>query len=276
MFVLVDTLIINFIKIFLIDLKSERRKAVAFDILENMIQNSNKIVCLCGHDVYKESGYINLKEDEEAYEIEGKYGYSPEELFSSTFFHTRTKLFYNYYKNDVLQLDITPNLTFDALAKLEEMGKLKCTITRSIHPALENAGCKKVVNLLGSVLDNTCPRCHKKYPVSYIKDSNKVPLCDECNATIRPGVTLHGEMISNLAITEAASAITNAETLLVIGCNLNVYLAEKLLQYYTGNSLILIHEESHFTDKLADFVLHKRVVDVLPEIVEHLKQPIHI
>lgn len=245
----------------------ERRGIMTYEVLVNMIQNSNRIVCLCGMGTYKENGYVNFREDEEAYDIEMSYGYSPEELFSSTFFHTRTELFYKYYKNNVLQLDIAPNKTFEALARLEEMGKLKCTITKSIHSTLEKAGCKKIVNLLGTITDNTCPRCHKKYSVEYIKNSNKVPLCESCNACLRPGVTLLGEMISNSAITEAASAITNADTLLVIGCNLNVFLSEKLLQYYSGNKLILINEEEHFSDKLADFVMHKKVVDVLPEVV---------
>jgi NAD-dependent deacetylase len=245
---------------------------MAYEILEDIFQNSNRLVCLCGLGAYKENGYLNFREDEEAYDIEMSYGYSPEELFSSTFFHTRTELFYQYYRESVLQLDIIPNEAFKALAKLEQMGKLKCCITRCIHGALELAGCKKVINLHGTVSDNTCPRCHKKFPVEYIKQSKRVPLCENCKATIRPGVALVGEMISNAAITEAASAIADADNLLVLGCNLNAFLSEKFLQYYTGNKLILINEEEHYTDKLADFVVHKKVVDVLPEIVEAIEE----
>lgn len=239
-----------------------------YEVLKNIIKKSNRVVCLCGAGVYKENGYLNFRDDEEAYDIEIGYGYSPEELFSSTFFHTRTELFYRYYRNNVLQLNIKPNETFKALAKLEQMGKLKCTITKSIHGTLEKAGCKKVVNLLGTVTDNICPKCHKKYSIDYIKNSNKVPLCDNCNSTIRPGVTLIGEMVSNLAMTEAASVITNADTLIVLGNNLNTYLSDKLLQYYSGDNLVLINEQEHFTDKLADFVIHKKVVEVLPKIVD--------
>lgn len=245
---------------------------MAYEILEKIIQESNRVVCLCGLGVFKENGFLNYRDDDEAYDIEMSYGYSPEELFSSTFFHTRTELFFRYYRDSILQLDIKPNESFRALAKLEQMGKLKCIVTRGIHGTLENAGCKNVVNMLGSVLDNACPRCHKVYSIEYIKNSAKVPICEECHTTIRPGVTLSGEMISNTAITEAASAISSADTLLVLGCNLNVLLSEKFIQYYTGNKLILINEEEHFTDKLADFVIHKKVVDVLPEIVNSLAQ----
>lgn len=245
---------------------------MAYEVLANMIKNTSRIVCLCGQGVYKESGYVDFRDDDEAYEIEMSYGYSPEELFSSTFFHTRTKLFYQYYRHKVLQLNVKPNQSFEALSQLEKMGKIKCTITRSIHPALERAGCNKIVNLLGSISYNTCPRCHRQYAVEYIANTLRVPLCESCNAAIRPGVTLIGEMKSNLAITEAASAITNAEVLLVIGCNLNVFLSEKLLQYYSGNNLVLINEDEHYTDRLADFVIHKKVVDVLPVITNQLIQ----
>lgn len=245
---------------------------MAYEMLVNMFESTNRIVCLCGQGTYKENGYVDFRDDDEAYEIEMSYGYSPEELYSSTFFHTRTKLFYQYYRHKVLQLNVKPNQSFESLTQLERMGKLKCTITRSVHPALENAGCNKIVNLLGSVSDNACPRCHKQYPVEYIANTLRVPLCKNCNTTIRPGVTLVGEMISNRAITEAAWAITNAEVLLVIGCNLNVFLSEKLLQYYGGNNLVLINEEEHYTDRLADFVIHKKVVDVLPAITSQLIQ----
>ncbi len=243
---------------------------MAYEILEKIIQDSNRMVCLCGLGLFKENGYLNFRDDDEAYDIEMSYGYSPEELFSSTFFHTRTELFFRYYRDSVLQLDIAPNENFQALATLEQMGKLKCTITRGIHGAPEMAGCKNVVNLLGSVLVNTCPRCHKEYSTEYIKNSTKVPVCESCHTTIRPGVTLAGEMISNLAITEAASAISNADTLLVLGCNLNVFLSEKFIQYYTGNKLILVNEEEHYTDKLANLVINKKVGDVLPEIAHNL------
>ncbi|WP_099468424.1 Sir2 family NAD-dependent protein deacetylase [Konateibacter massiliensis] len=243
---------------------------MSYEVLENLIRSSSNLVCMCGLGMYKENGYRNFREDEEAYEIEMSYGYSPEELFSSTFFHTRTELFYKYYKDSMLQLDIIPNKSFEALAKLEDMGKLKCTVTRSVHGALEEVGCRKVVNMLGTITDNTCPRCHKKYPVEFIKNSRKVPLCERCNATIRPGVTLIGEMIANSAITEAATAIGNADTLLVLGCNINVLLAEKFLQYYNGDNLILITKEKHYTDKLADYVIHEAVEDVLPRVVDRL------
>lgn len=36
----------------------------------------------------------------------------------------------------------------------------------------------------------------KIFPIEYIKNSDKVPLCDVCKSTvIHPGVYLHGEML---------------------------------------------------------------------------------
>lgn len=240
------------------------------EAVRNVINNSNNIVCLCGLGVYKENGYKNYRDDDEVYEIEAKYGYSPEEIFCATFYNTRTELFFKYYKENVLQLDVEPNSSFKSLARLESMGKLKSSITRGMHGTLEKAGCKNVVNLLGCVNDNFCPKCHKSFSAEYIKNSSKVPLCEKCSATIRPQITLMGEMISNKSITEAAAAISLADVLLVIGCNLNQYLSDKFIQYYNGEKLVLINEKPHFSDKLANYVVHERVIDVLPEIVDSL------
>jgi NAD-dependent deacetylase len=143
-------------------------------------------------------------------------------------------------------------------------------VTRGIHGTLEKAGCRKIVNLLGTVLDNECPRCHRKFSTEYIKNSKKVPVCEYCHSTIRPRVTLSGEMISNLAITETASAISNADILLVLGANLSEFLPEKFIQYYSGNKLIIINEEEHYSDKLADYVIHEKVSDIIPRIVGNI------
>ena len=44
----------------------------------------------------------SIGEPEDAYDIESRYGYSPEELFSAAFYNTRPSQFYEFYKNEVL------------------------------------------------------------------------------------------------------------------------------------------------------------------------------
>ena len=36
---------------------------------------------------------------------------------------------------------------------------------------------------------------------------------------------------------------------------------------YTGERLVLITKEEHYTDRYADFVIHDKVSDVLPKVI---------
>ena len=58
--------------------------------------------------VLLESGYPLLRDGEESYEIENKYGYSYEEIFSSGFYSARKELFFRMYKEVMLSKEITP------------------------------------------------------------------------------------------------------------------------------------------------------------------------
>ena len=89
-------------------------------------------------------------------------------------------------------LDIPPGKGYLEMAELEEKGLFQTIITRRVFGLPERAGCKNVINLHGSVYENYCPHCGKKYPVEYIREAKRVPLCTECNAPIRPGVCLMG------------------------------------------------------------------------------------
>ena len=65
-----------------------------------IIKESKYLVCLLGMRVSYQSGCTNIGEPEDAYDIESRYGYSPEELFSAAFYNTRPSQFYEFYKND--------------------------------------------------------------------------------------------------------------------------------------------------------------------------------
>ena len=109
------------------------------------------------------------------------------------------------------------------------------------------AGCKNVIELHGNVYDNFCPHCGRKYPMEYIRDSVRVPLCESCKTPVRPRVCLFGEMVDNAVITRAAEEIQKAEVLLV-----------------------LVNEEPHHADRFADIVIHERVDEMLERLQREL------
>ncbi len=239
------------------------------DSLRKILKASNYTVALSGFGMLIESGYPALRDGEESYEIEEKYGYSMEELFHSSFYSTRKELFYKFYRNEILgALSTPPGQCFYHLAELEKEGLVQSVITRRIFGLPGRAGCTNVIELHGSVYDNYCPHCGTKYPVEFLRDCGKVPLCTKCNTPVRPNVCLYGEMVDNAVMTRAALEVEKADVLLVLGTNLKTYLCEQLTGYYKGDKLILISPTKHFSDRYADVIIHERVEEALGKAVE--------
>ena len=50
--------------------------------------------------MFLENGYPGVRDGEESYEIEQKYGYSAEEILSSAFYATRKEVFFEFYRTE--------------------------------------------------------------------------------------------------------------------------------------------------------------------------------
>lgn len=235
--------------------------------VKRLIDESKYLVCICGGGMLWESGHLSLRDPERAYDIEAKYGYSPEEMFSSAFYNTRSEPFYKFYKQEVLSEKMEPGPAFLSLAKLEEAGVLKTVITGAIYALPTRAGCKNVLEPHGNIENNRCPHCQKVYTKEYLLHAKKVPLCEVCMKPIRPGIRFYGEMIDNAIITRVAEEIGKADVLMVLGTRLDSDFCDNYLSYYNGNKLILINNIEDFTDERADYVIHGVINDIVPELI---------
>ena len=245
----------------------EEKYTEKLEYLKRAIENSNYMVCLMGVGVSEDCGCINFRKQQDALSMEIAYGYSPEEMFNPTFFSTRTEQFYDFYKNYMLKNLGEVNEGLFSLRHLEERGKLKCVITRDLFSIPRRAGCKNVYEIHGSVYENFCPHCGRKYPIEYIQKSEGVPKCESCGSIVRPGVYMVGEMVDNRVISLAAEEVRKADTLLILGCDLKAPLPETFLKYFEGrHHLILINQEPHFADEMADLTIHGKPVDILTDL----------
>lgn len=235
-------------------------------LLKKMLLESDYLVILKGIGVSMECGCTSYRRSKYAYEIEEKYGRSPEEIFSAGFYNTRVREFFEFYKNDLISSLGESNDGLKTLKKLEDMGVLKMIITRDIFSLAHRAGCKNIIELHGSVYHNECPHCRRKYPLEYIRDSKGVPRCENCGTTIRPQIVLAGEMVNNALSTKAADEVSKADTLLLLGCDMSSVLAESFLRYFTGKRVILIHNREHYADSKADLVIHGKSMDILAQL----------
>ena len=129
--------------------------------LKEIIDSSDNIVFFGGAGVSTESGVPDFRSVDGLYHQ--KWDYPPETILSHTFFMNNPEEFYRYYREKMLISDVEPNDAHKALAKLEEMGKLKAVVTQNIDGLHQAAGSKEVYELHGSVHRNYCMKCGKFY-----------------------------------------------------------------------------------------------------------------
>ena len=232
--------------------------------LEKIISQSQNIVFFGGAGVSTESGIPDFRSVDGLYHQ--KYDYPPETILSHTFFMRKPEEFYRFYRNKMLFPNAEPNRAHKALAKLEEMGKLKAVVTQNIDGLHQKAGSKEVLELHGSVLRNHCTRCGKFYGLDAILNSTGVPKCT-CGGTIKPDVVLYEEGLDSETIEKSVNYIANADVLIIGGTSLTVYPAAGLIDYYRGHKLILINKSVTPMDSRADLVISGPIGEVLGDAV---------
>ncbi|MBR5229860.1 MAG: NAD-dependent protein deacylase [Firmicutes bacterium] len=235
--------------------------------LKEIIDKSNNIVFFGGAGVSTESDIPDFRSESGLYNAQRKYGHSPEEMLSHTFFVRHMEMFYDYYKNNLIYTKAEPNRAHKALAYLEESGKLKAVITQNIDGLHQKAGSKNVFELHGSVLRNYCMKCGQFHDLDYIMDEANcekgVPKCSKCGGVVKPDVVLYEEALDDNCMMGAIRAIQQADTMIIGGTSLVVYPAAGLIRYFSGNNLVLINKQATAYDSNADLVINDSIGKVM-------------
>lgn len=231
--------------------------------LQKMLDESSRIVFFGGAGVSTESGIPDFRSQDGLYNQE--YDYPPETILSHTFYQKRTEEFYRFYRAKMLFFDKQPNAAHRKLAELEQKGKLSAVITQNIDGLHQAAGSKKVYELHGSVLRNYCQKCHKFFSAQYIKEGTGVPTC-ECGGNIKPDVILYEEGLDQEVMSGAVQAIAQADMLIIGGTSLVVYPAAGLIDYFTGDRLVVINKSPTSRDSFADLVIAGSIGEVFAQI----------
>lgn len=231
--------------------------------LQNMTDTSSRIVFFGGAGVSTESGVADFRGVNGLYNQ--KYKYPPETILSHTFFEAHPEEFFRFYRDKMLCLSAEPNAAHRKLAELEAAGKLSAVVTQNIDGLHQKAGSKRVFELHGSVLRNHCTRCGKSYSAEFIQNTTGVPTC-VCGGIIKPDVVLYEEMLNRETLNSAVEAIANADMLIVGGTSLTVYPAAGLVNYYSGDRLVLINRTSTPLDENANLVITASIGETLAKI----------
>lgn len=235
--------------------------------LKKLIDENDNIVFFGGAGVSTESNIPDFRSENGIYNAVNQYGYPPETMLSHSFFISHTDIFFDYLKKTLIYPEAKPNYAHIGLAKLEEIGKLKAVITQNIDNLHQMAGSKAVYELHGTLYKNYCVKCHKKFDINYVMESDGIPHCDKCGGIVRPDVVLYEEGLDGQTLYASVNAIENADILIVGGTSLNVYPAAGLIDYYKGNNLVLINKSTTPYDRRANLIIRESIGKVFKEIL---------
>ena len=97
--------------------------------LTQILRDSNNIAFFGGAGVSTESGIPDFRSSNGLYSEKLHVNFTPEQLVSHSFYIRYPEEFFNFYKAKLIYPEAKPNDAHRALAKLEEIGKLKAVIT---------------------------------------------------------------------------------------------------------------------------------------------------
>jgi len=146
-----------------------------------------------------------------------------------------------------------PNPTHQALARLEQLGKLELLLTQNVDGLHQQAGNLNVVDLHGRLDTVRCMTCEHRSPRHALQqsllalnpqwdslDANDapdgdadldghdfstfaVPSCPHCGGILKPDVVFFGENVPRDRVTTAMQALDEADAMLVVGSSLMVF-----------------------------------------------------
>ncbi len=269
----------------------EEIKKAAKDII-----NSEKIVVLTGAGISTESGIPDFR---------GKDGlwtkYDPEDFTYSRFLQNPAK----YWEMSVelaeflLTAEPMPNPAHLALARLEELGKLKCIVTQNVDGLHQAAGNTDVIEFHGNLRRVVCIACGEHFPhelaLEKAINGELPPLCDNCKGVLKPDAVLFEEPIPRHALERALQEARDCDLMLVIGTSAVVYPAAELpriakerdsyraslfgfssqsrvLDYTKGAKVIEINAEpTPLTGIVSDYLIEGKAGEILPKIVKEVE-----
>ncbi|MCL2697352.1 MAG: NAD-dependent protein deacylase [Oscillospiraceae bacterium] len=242
--------------------------------LTAFIKQSRNTVFFGGAGVSTESGIPDFRSESGLYAAQEAYGLPPEKLLSYSLFHKQPELFFRYYKENLITA-AKPNPAHSALAKLESQCRIKAVITQNIDGLHQAAGSRNVLELHGTNHRHYCMKCRAEYTLGFIQEpencNGAVPVCNKCGGIVRPDVVLYEEQLNHNVVTAAIKAIEQADLLIVGGTSLAVYPAAGLIDYFTGDNLVLINKGATSREIRAQLIISEAIGEVMSAVMREIE-----
>lgn len=161
-----------------------------------------------------------------------------------------------------------PNDAHRVLARLEQQGLLKATITQNIDNLHQLAGSKRVIEFHGNTRDLLCLSCGAITAADPVLLDNLPPRCS-CGGILKPACVFFGEAIPQEAWFESRREIQAADLILIVGSTGEVYPAASLPHQAAekGARIVEINpEQSNFTHTITDLSIPLPAGDAMKRI----------
>ncbi len=194
-----------------------------------------------------------------------------------------------------------PNPAHKAIVELEDIGKLSSVSTqnidnlrelpppnsprslgrgfppRSLHLSNKKAGNSVVIKLHGTSSKVRCLECEREYQSEFAwkraEDGELPPKC-ECGGTLKSDTVLFGESLPQEDLRRAREEAKRCDLMLVVGSSPVVQPAASIprISKRGGAKLCIVNLDPTRMDEEADVVIHGKAGEILPKIVDSLRQ----
>ncbi len=176
-----------------------------------------------------------------------------------------------------------PNPGHDALARLEAIGVLKCTITQNIDALHERAGSKNLLEYHGNSFKLRCVRCDRRYRredydfEKLLRDDELPPTCSDCGGPVKSDVVWFTEAIPADVMMQSEVEARKCDFMLVCGTTATVYPFANLPRVAGQNSQATIIEVNAEPTPLTHegvsaFLIEGKTGEVLPRIAQAVEK----
>ena len=195
-----------------------------------------------------------------------------------------------------------PNAAHDALARLEEGGRIGQIVTQNVDGLHQCAGSSKVLELHGSIGRVTCLDCGTGFARSEVQqmllaanieferiaaavapdgdadldacdlEAFEVPVCTACGGELKPDVVFFGDSVPRERAAAAAKAVDDCDAILVVGSSLMAYSGFRLCEQAdrSGKPIAAVNLGRTRADPLLAFKVEQPCADALTVLVAQL------
>ncbi|MFD0897206.1 NAD-dependent protein deacylase [Loigolactobacillus binensis] len=203
--------------------------------LKAAIQTAKFVTFLTGAGVSVPSGIPDYRSKNGLY----AHQQNPEYLLSTDNLQAHPADFYQFVKSSMYYPQAKPNVIHEKMAAISnQKGAIVTQNVDGLHTA---AGAKNVVEFHGNLYRIYCQHCHQSFDYQqYLKSDRHAA----DGGILRPDIVLYGEALSQQAISQAITAVGQADLIVICGTSFQVAPFSLLVNYaQPGTRVIAVNEQ---------------------------------